>query len=194
MEMASLLSDREKRTCIKCGKNFTTGKRHRRSFDHLYPQCMVSSTLDRGLEKIHPLWVVIYQPQNLFAVGRTEHDLFDEGKIAAFFELPKREGNVQAYKLAMSEIQAQSSRDRGNPEKLVEFLMKNYPLSQSIKGWELQAKKMKNTNNLLIGVVSNLNGELSQSLKRSYQRAAIMAGDFNQELDRLLGIPLPLTS
>lgn len=174
--------------CIQCGKVLDDGDKG--TIEHYIPLCVIGSKSERKAGINHPLITVVNDPHNLFRIcNEEEHQAIDSRKVAAFLGLDPAD-SVQTY---LAKIR-QPSIKRGDPVALIEFLMKEYPVTCHPKFRAVQIRRMITVNNRFRKVAYHLNGELDLDLKDEYHKAAALVGPFNRYLHSLRSLPVDLGS
>lgn len=171
--MTEILSLTDIGECISCGTK--QGLNH----DHFYPQCLIGPRSTRKYIQGNPLRVIVEHQSNVFAFCEAEHAHLDTLKVAAFL------GNDYNLK--------PPSKDRlaeGNPEALIQFLSDHYPITRNRRYFEDQIHCMHLINGLFVAAARSLNGELPDEVKERYQRAAILAEEYNKRLLEVSPPPL----
>lgn len=165
--------------CIKCGK--VLDDKDKGTIDHYIPLCVIGSKSARKNKINNPFYTVVNDPHNLFRIcSEEEHDQLDDRKVAAFLELDSTD-SVKEY---LAKIRKPSIL-RGNPVALIEFLMKEYPVTEHPRFRVVQIRRMVTTNNRFRRTAYQLNGELDPDLKEKYHQAATLVGPFNRYLHSL---------
>lgn len=151
--------------CLECGD---TSRQTRLSTDHFYPRFILKRPYGFNKQN-HPLRNVVICRENTFRLCRKDHDRVDPAKFEAFC-VDDEQGEYE-------------------PAALVEFLMRNYPVTEHSVYRPLQLRYMISINKRFNETVQGLNGELPKTLVERYRDAGRLALEWNRKLE-ILSAPI----